>query len=95
MVVGYQEVHISKQPKTGKRVNECPVNMSDFTGTRSEKHRLKKLLVKYDYLFSKGENDVSYTDRVTHCIELTNETPIKQPYRCAPPAFYNEVKNHL
>ncbi|CAG5127783.1 unnamed protein product, partial [Candidula unifasciata] len=32
---------------------------------------------------------------VTHNISLSDDTPVKQPYRRIPPAFYREVQDHL
>lgn len=40
-----------------------------------------KLLVKV-WLFSKHEHDVSYTDRVTHRIHLTDDTRVKKITVC-------------
>lgn len=61
-------------------MNECLIDLSDFAGTKSEKERLKTLLAMKDCLVSKDENDVGYTDTVTLSIQLTDETPMKQPY---------------
>ncbi|CAG5120684.1 unnamed protein product, partial [Candidula unifasciata] len=32
---------------------------------------------------------------VTHNISLSDDTPVKQPYRRIPLAFYREVQDHL
>lgn len=69
-------------------MNEYPVNVSDHTETRSVKERLKKLLAKNYSLHSICENYVGYIDRVIRGIPLTDETPINQPYRRIPPAFF-------
>lgn len=52
-------------------------------------------MIKYNCLFSEGENNVGFNDRLTHDIQLNDETPIKQPYRCIPKAVFNELIDRL
>ena len=44
---------------------------------------------------SLGPLDIGKRDLVTHTIELEDERPFKQPYRCIPPGMYDEVRQHL
>ena len=74
---------------------ECPVDLSSFQGSEDEKKTLEKLLYKYDSLFSRSETDLGYTEKVRHRIVVTDETPIKQPYRRLPPSHFKEVQDHV
>ena len=36
--------------------------------------------------------ELEYTDRVKHVINMIDDNPIKQSYRCIPPSQYEEVR---
>ena len=57
--------------------------------------RVQQVLGNWEHIFSKGITDLGKTDLVKHKIELTDNTPFKQPYRRIPPGMYEEVKQHL
>ncbi|CAG5131611.1 unnamed protein product, partial [Candidula unifasciata] len=78
-VVGAQEVQILSSPVRGHdEPTKCPIDLSNFEGSDSERQQLEALILK-----------------VTHNISLSDDTPVKQPYRRIPPAFYREVQDHL
>ena len=59
------------------------------------KEQAKTLLSKWPDIFSKGPTDLGKTDIVRHEINLTDESPFKDPYRRIPAGLYEEVRLHL
>jgi len=71
------------------------VDLSSSDMTPDQKHKILKLFEKWQSIFPKTSLDLGHTSAVKHKIELTNDTPFKEPYRKIPPALFNEVKHHL
>lgn len=69
--------------------------LPDFDGTAQHRQALLELLKEHQNVFSKGEQDLGYTDQVRHQIRITDEGPISQPYRSLPLHQYGEVREHL
>ena len=51
--------------------------------------------MKWKNIFSTGLNDLGNCDLVKHAINLSDETPFKEPHRRIPPALFQEVREHL
>ena len=66
---------------------------SDLSKEQQEQGR--KLLLEYQDIFSKGEDDIGFCPHVKHRIDLIVETPFKIPHRRIPPSMFKEVKQHL
>ena len=60
-----------------------------------EKAQIQNLVRKYADCFAWSDTDLGFTDRVKHRIYLTDDHPIKQPYRRVPPSVLSEVKSHI
>ncbi|KAL2095623.1 hypothetical protein ACEWY4_007771 [Coilia grayii] len=67
----------------------------DVGGTAEQQAQLRVVLSKYAGVFAVGEEDLGYTDRVVHEINLVDEVPVNLPYRRIPPTQYKEVKEHI
>ena len=65
-------------------------NLSSEQYTKAE-----RLLNNWSDIFSTGLTDLGKTDLVKHKINLTDNTPFKEPYRRIPPLIYEEVRVHL
>ena len=62
--------------------------LEDLTiGKASEKENeaIVKLISEYHDVFSEGEVDVGFCDKVKHTISISNERPVRLPYRRIPP----------
>ena len=46
-------------------------------------------------MFSTGDVDIGYRDKLKHMIDLEDEVPFKQRYRRIPPALCEEICAHL
>lgn len=46
-------------------------------------------------IFSRGPTDLGHTDLIKHEINLTDETPFKEPFRRISPALYQDVREHI
>ncbi len=55
----------------------------------------RQLLGKWTHIFSTGITDLGKANIVQHEINLTDNTPFKEPYRRIPPAMFEEVRQHL
>lgn len=74
-------------------IDEINIQQTDLKPYQTEE--LKDLILNYNDVFSKHENDIGHVTTVKHRIELTDERPFKQRYRRIPPHMYNEVREHL
>ena len=63
--------------------------------SKEQKYQGRKLLLEYQDIFSKGEDDIGFCPHVKHRIDLTNETLFKIPHRRIHPSMFEEVKQHL
>ena len=63
--------------------------------TEEEVIATKKLVQKYNMIFSKNDLDLGKTDKVKYKIKLTDPVPFKERYRKIPPNQYEEVRKHL
>ena len=52
-------------------------------------------LISGNIIFSTGPSDLGFTDLVEHDINLSDDTPFKDPYRRIPPAMFEEVRQHI
>ncbi len=71
------------------------VDIEDSELTEEQKSKVFNLFKKWETIFPKSKIDIGHTAEVKHKIELTDETPFKEPYRRVPPHLFNEVKEHL
>ena len=62
---------------------------------QGQRHQLGALLEEFSDVFAANEDDLGCTQSVVHRIKLEDQRPVKLPYRRIPPAFIQEVKDHL
>ena len=67
----------------------------DIGGSEVQQEKLRALLARYIDVFASDEDDLGYTDRVKHEIQLVDDVPVNLPYRRIPPNQYTEVKEHI
>ena len=93
---GNQSEDLTKEK--GKRRSKI-LEKLDLTGieswTEQQQCSVKKLLEKYQHLFSLNLKELGKTSLVQHEIRLSNNTPFKERYRRIPPHQYEEVRKHL
>ncbi|RXN06967.1 Retrovirus-related Pol poly from transposon [Labeo rohita] len=81
------------------RGSEPPIRSAldhvDMGGTPEQQVQLKAVLEKYLGVFALDDDDLGYTDKVQHEINLTDDIPVNQPYRRVPPNQYQEVREHI
>ena len=51
----------------------------------------RKQLAEFSYSFSMNENDLGWTNVVTHAIDTGDSKPIRQPLRRHPPAHDDTI----
>ena len=61
----------------------------------SEQKQARKLLLKWEHLFSHSNLDLGKTALIKHKIRLTEQTPFKERYRCIPPHMYEDMRAHI
>lgn len=79
-VVNVEKV-VAERDKKGPSV---PVDISDFHGTQDQHAQLCALLARHRNAFVLNEDDVGYTEEITHEIITEDEVPTAQPYRRVP-----------
>lgn len=67
----------------------------DVGGTPEQRAELWLLLTSYAEVFAFDDDDLGYTDKVQHKIQLVDDIPVTQPYRRIPPTQYGEVREHI
>ena len=82
------------EPKINKDTT-CPVDLTELDLTKYQREQLEGLLRKHSKAFISNDEDLGYTETVTHKIRTTDDLPITQPYRRIPPSQYQEVKEHI
>lgn len=89
--------HISLDMTEGHPENNLTglLDKLDVGGSEEQQAQLRGLLAKYADVFAVGEEDLGYTERVVHEINLVDEAPVNLPYRRIPPTQYKEVKEHI
>ncbi|KAG1931367.1 hypothetical protein F2P79_021615 [Pimephales promelas] len=71
------------------------ISQLDIGGTLEQQAELKALLTEFADVFAIGDEELGFTDRVQHEINLVDDVPINLPYRRVPPNQYKEVKEHI
>ena len=74
-----------------KQVNIDTNNQLDSEQLR----QINELLSNHVDIFSTGEDDIGFCDKIKHRIDLLDETPFKQKTRRIPPAMISEVRQHI
>lgn len=63
--------------------------------TEEQVLQAQALFNEYSDIFSRGDGDLGCTYLITHEIPLSDEAPIRQPYRQISPSQYETVKAHI
>ena len=71
------------------------VSLPDEHLTPHQKQEASGLLDKWKHIFSTGPTDLGFTNLVEHEINLSDNSPFKDPYRRIPPAMFEEVRQHI
>lgn len=96
IAANHEEVTIDR--KDGPEGNSDLQSLIDrlhMGGTPAQQAELGELLIKYADVFALHDEDLGYTDMVTHEIPVVDETLVSQPYRRIPPNQYQEVREHI
>ena len=82
---GKPKVEVDQTPFSAEQIEVLLTKIDFGKGTKEwtneQCEKPRALLVRYSFLFSMDSMDLGKTDLVKHHIELTNYTPIKDPYR--------------
>ena len=71
------------------------INIDDAGITEKQKDQLTQFLSGWKDIFSKDAKDLGKCDLTKHQINLSDNTPFKEPARRIPPALFEEVREHL
>ena len=71
----------------------------DFQGLKewpeSEHKQARELLLKWEHLFAHSDLDLGKTALIKHKIQLTDQMPFKEHYRCISPHMYDDMRAHI
>ena len=62
---------------------------------KSDQKQARELLLKWKHLFAWNDLDLGKTALIKHKVEVTDQTPFKEHYRCIPPHVYDDVRAHI
>ena len=54
-----------------------------------------ELLMEYHDIFSLDDNELGCASQVKHSIQVTDDGPFKEQFRCIPPPLLEEVRMHV
>ena len=63
--------------------------------SESEQEQARVLPLKWEHLFVHSDLDLGKTALIKHKIQLTDQTPFKEHYRCIPPHIYDDMSAHI
>ncbi|PIK58620.1 hypothetical protein BSL78_04463 [Apostichopus japonicus] len=63
--------------------------------TIPQHQQAEELFQRYHHVFASSDEDLGYTDTITHQIKLTDDVPVKQAFRRIPPSQFEEVREHI
>lgn len=90
-----EEVTVDRKGQTSDSDVQLILDSVHIGGKQEEQAALAGLLASYSDVFAFQDEDLSYTDKVKHEINLFDDTPVTQPYRRIPPTQYKEVLDHI
>ena len=73
----------------------CPVDLTEVSGTPQERRQLEAFVMANTDMFCRDEQDLGYTERAFHNINLRDSEPVASTFRRIPPTQYEEVKQHI
>lgn len=73
----------------------CPVDLKDASCSSDERQQLENFVKTNADMFSNDEDDLGYTARMPHSINLRDDEPVASTFRRIPPTQYEEVKRHI
>ena len=94
-------VHLTRTAKeTNNQASKGWVlEASDLHGltkqTKSEQKWARELLLKWEHLFAHSDLDLGKTALMKHKIQLTDQMPFQEHYRCIPPHMCDDVRVHI
>jgi dUTPase len=71
------------------------VDLSDSPLTDAQKIEVTDMISQWSCIMSRDITDLGCSNTVKHSIQLTDETPFKEPHRRIPPGLFAEVREHL
>jgi len=92
---GVQQEQPKKDLMTEKEIVDDIISRVDEEVPSDVKEKLRDVLNQHPTVFSKGEYDLGWTDRVTHRNDTADHRPIRQQLRRYPPAHLEAIDEHL
>ncbi|XP_064622364.1 uncharacterized protein LOC135484659 [Lineus longissimus] len=91
----------SEKPKVTEEIPELPEHLIDLFErssinlTQPQRVELAKLLLEFQHVFSKDENDIGQTNLVEHLIDTGDALPIKQNPHKVPLAYQDDERKSI
>ena len=86
---------VTEERKSTEEQLPSGIKLEESNLSPEQAEQLNTFLLKWKNIFSTGLNDLGNCDLVKHAINLSDETPFKEPHRRIPPALFQEVREHL
>ena len=94
-VCGADELTTPKERRDADPVLQSLVEKVDSSVRREQQDQLTDLLTEFLDTFSMGENDLGWTNIVTHAIDTGDSKPVRQPFRRHPSAHNDAIQKHV
>lgn len=86
---------VTEERKSTEEQLPSGIKLEESNLSPEQAEQSNTFLLKWKNIFSTGLNDLGNCDLVKHAINLSDETPFKEPHRRIPPALFQEVREHL
>ena len=93
-----QPVDITSLEDVPASVRDSLLSQIDLDSDRlspEQEAEVKRLLMDFESIFSKHMEDIGFSARVRHRVDLNDEQPFKQRHRMIPPSMLDEVRSHI
>lgn len=92
----HEEVSLNKEgAKESDGELKLLIEQLSISGSQEEQTKLAALLAQYADVFAFKDEDLGYTEKISHEIHLVDDVPVTQAYRRIPPTQYKEVREHI
>ena len=93
-----QPVDITSLEDVPASVRDSLLSQIDLNSDRlspEQEAEVKRLLMDFESIFSKHEEDTGFSARVRHRVDLNDEQTFKQRHRMIPPSMLDEVRSQF
>lgn len=91
----FRTAEINTHTVSPARDNNTLTKMEMGSLTPEQEQQVRNLVMKFDDIFSKSEDDIGFCNKIEHRIPTEDNIPVRIPHRRIPPNQWSEVREYL